>query len=270
MMNESMKTVEVEGEATPATCRVISPATLEGGATFEAQVDGITFMVTVPEGGVGAGDDFEVPYPTKAASVEQPPEAPITTAVPIAGTAYEVAEASTNAVNAYDIPTGKWRFGLCDCFEACCCPCLMGWCCTPILMGQVMQRMKFNWLGCPNEASDQPPLCIVYTAITLVLLVLGSIIMSLTRGWGIIIWYIWGLYMIIVFTCARFEIRKKYKIEGTCGCCGDDNPVDDCCTVYWCSCCSAIQVARHLYDPTKTEYNAWTQTGADYDAPEIV
>ena len=35
--------------------KVIAPATLPGGAVFEAYVDGIKFNATVPEGGIGEG-----------------------------------------------------------------------------------------------------------------------------------------------------------------------------------------------------------------------
>jgi len=243
---------ETKSKTTPATVKVISPATLKEGATFEATVDGIDFTVVVPEGGVGEGDDFEVPYPTKKEETSK--------------TGVSLVDPEKGAVNAYDIPTGKWRHELCDCCSACCCPFLMGWCCVPILMAQVMERMKFNFLGCPNESGGSQPICIVFTAVTLAVVFLGAIIIRFTGYFGVFVWSAWGLYLIIVFTCVRFEFRKRYQIKGCCC----DNPVDDCCLSYWCSCCSAIQMARHLEDPDKAKYNAWTTNGADDNAPEIV
>jgi Cys-rich protein (TIGR01571 family) len=144
----------------------------------------------------------------------------------------------------------------------------MGWLCFPILMGQTMQRMKMNFFGCEKpQGEKQSPICMVYTVITLILFFLGGIILSITREYGYIIWALWGWYMLIVFTCARMTIRKKYKIEP--GCCGD-NCLDDCCNVYFCSCCTAVQMARHTHDENEHHYNCLSQTGLDANAPEIV
>ena len=45
--------------------RVVAPATLAEGYSFEAIVDGRMFIVMVPEGGVKEGQEFEVPYPVE-------------------------------------------------------------------------------------------------------------------------------------------------------------------------------------------------------------
>eukprot|EP00957_Ditylum_brightwellii_P026594 2011352-Ditylum_brightwellii.AAC.1 len=42
--------------------QVIAPATLNGGYTFDAMYDGVTFTVSVPEGGVVKGQRFIVPF----------------------------------------------------------------------------------------------------------------------------------------------------------------------------------------------------------------
>jgi Cys-rich protein (TIGR01571 family) len=228
-------------------------------------VDGKTFVVTVPDGGIGEGDNFEVPYPkTTNADTDAIPIAAAAVAVPAAD-----AVTNKNEVVAFEVPTGQWRHGLFDCFSSCCCPFAMGLCCFPILMGQNMQRLKLNFLGCERAegSSEQPPICMVYTAITLILLLFGSLILALTKRYGYIVWAIWGWYMLIVFTCARMTMRKKYKIKP--GCCGD-NCLDDCCNVYWCSCCTAIQMARHTHDENEYHYNCSSQTGLNPDAPEIV
>ena len=91
-------------EETAATVTVIAPANLNAGQTFEAEVDGKTFTVTVPDGGVEKGGKFEVDYPSKSA--------------------------------VSDAPTGSWRKGLCECFSACCCPFWMAWCLPGIVMAQ--------------------------------------------------------------------------------------------------------------------------------------
>jgi hypothetical protein len=38
---------------------------LAKGFAFEATVDGNTFVVVFPEGGIKEGQEFEVPYPLK-------------------------------------------------------------------------------------------------------------------------------------------------------------------------------------------------------------
>ena len=76
-------------------------------------MDGIDFVVTVPEGGVTEGQPFQVPYPdssapsaTEAANVETPATntatAPTTTA-------------TGSAAN--HVITGRWRNDLCSCFD---------------------------------------------------------------------------------------------------------------------------------------------------------
>ena len=127
---------------------VISPATLEAGSTFEAKVDGKTFTVTVPDGGIGEGDDFEVPYPHDVEEAVHVATAAIAVPVPVVvdgdGDDSEEglvvkntnANTNTNEAIAFEVPTGTWRKELCSCCDACCCPFWMGCCCFPILMGQ--------------------------------------------------------------------------------------------------------------------------------------
>lgn len=175
-----------------------------------------------------------------------------------------------NEAIAFDVPTGTWRNGLCGCFDACCCPFWMGCCCFPILMGQVMERLNFDFWGCPRidryRTSLPLPICPVYTAITIFVFVLGLIAMG-TVQLGFILCVIWCWYMLVVFTCTRMNMRKKYKIEPIC--CGD-NCCDDCCTVFFCSCCSAIQMTNHTHDPVVYPYNCTTRNGLNPDDPHIV
>ena len=49
------------------TCNVIAPETMVGGTEFETKnIDGITFIATVPDGGVIKGSAFTVPYPSSS------------------------------------------------------------------------------------------------------------------------------------------------------------------------------------------------------------
>ena len=85
---------------TPKTCTVVAPQTLDAGYTFNAQVDGIDFVVTVPEGGVTEGQAFEVPYPSKTGATNA---TPATNATASAGSTEKI--------------TGRWRNDLCSCCD---------------------------------------------------------------------------------------------------------------------------------------------------------
>jgi len=270
--------------------QVEAPATLQEGSTFEAQVEGNVFTVTVPEGGVEKGDLFIVPYPptekkdgavdllaTSTTSIMKVEEEPLFKAL--------VAPANKQhfVVVNLNVPEGKWRTELCDCCPTTGCSlCCMGWYCTPILMAQVMQRMKFNFCGDPSN--DYEPVCSVFTIIRIatifsvaminillmsqndaVIETIGPILILVLR-----IVQVFGIYSIIAFTRARISMRRKYKIKPSC--CSTDGCIEDCCTVWWCSCCAAIQMARHTHDERKRNntYDWTSRTGLYPGAPDMV
>merc|ERR1712194_701128 len=282
---------------------VVAPATLEAGSTFEAEVEGITFIVTVPDDGVHKGGEFQVPYPDKGAILDDIPIVEATPALLASSLSLPDAEkmeeittvnenSSTsnnhtsygqqpkNTVVAFSVPTGQWRRDFCSCFnDFSCCVCLMGWCRSPIMMGQVIQRLKLNWFGClvtqnydgQKGRQQSQPICIVFTILTVLLIVLGLIVeltfspTLLHVGYAISV--IIGVYFIIAFTCARKSMRERYDLPHTCC---DVPGLDDCCSIYWCGCCSAIQMHRHTHDETKYTYNVVSKTGLDDNAPQIV
>eukprot|EP00980_Cylindrotheca_fusiformis_P004294 scaffold918_cov126-Cylindrotheca_fusiformis.AAC.73 len=49
---------------------IVAPSDMEEGYQFDAQVDGKTFTVTVPEGGVKAGQEFTTTAPFPAEDEE--------------------------------------------------------------------------------------------------------------------------------------------------------------------------------------------------------
>lgn len=230
--------------STPTTCKVVAPATLKEGATFEATVDGITFTATVPEGGVGEGDTFEVAYPSKS------------------------------EVNAFEVPSGKFRHTLCSCFNSCCCLFMMGWCCSSCVVGQVMQRLNFNFFGCPRVNADgtpvtgkRPPVCMMIAAASIATSIIGGVLFSVYPEYGSYPYAIFGWYMLIVTVITRYNMRKKFDIESNC--CGD-NCCGDCLSVWFCPCCSIIQMASHTHDHDAYPYAPLNGTGLKLGAPEIV
>lgn len=132
-------TVKDYGSSTqPANVQVIAPATLNAGYTFDAVYEGNTFTVTVPEGGVVKGQRFIVPFIPPA----------VAEATPIMNTTLLPLN-PPNTTGEDSIPLGVWRDGLCDCCKfGPCHPSLLTACfCRPILIAQLLTRMKMTWLG---------------------------------------------------------------------------------------------------------------------------
>mmetsp|Transcript_36848 Transcript_36848/g.88879 ORF Transcript_36848/g.88879 Transcript_36848/m.88879 type:complete len:345 (+) Transcript_36848:195-1229(+) len=134
-------TAAASASPAPTNVQVIAPATLDAGYTFDAMYEGATFTVVVPDGGVIKGQRFIVPFaPPPAAAV-------ITDAVAVAVPAGRVGDKPQSGRSG--IPTGIWRDGLCDCCRFG--PCHPHFLCAlwfqPLLLGQVLTRMKMTWLG---------------------------------------------------------------------------------------------------------------------------
>jgi gas vesicle protein len=268
------------------TVQVMAPSTMNGGHMFEAEVDGIKFMVTVPENGINQGELFTVPYPTATAATTTTYHSSVMNSTgPRANN-----NNNTNAVNAYDIPTtnGTWRTELFDCFPAgSCCLCCMGFCCTPIVMAQLMQRMKFNLCGVPvrPNGTGYKCVCIVLSIATICICIFGYVfsvyefMIAYYMSFSVWVVYLtiistWFVYLTIISTCTRYSMRQKYNIRSTfCNNCGDENSccggMEDCCAVFWCSWCSTIQMISHTHDARKYPYHLKSQTGLNEYAPDI-
>lgn len=133
------------GSKQPTNVQVIAPATLSAGYTFDAQYEGDTFTVTVPDGGVVKGQRFIVPFTplTETTNVET------AALVPLNSPHNNNRRLHRGGIGDDGIPTGVWRDSLCDCcrFGPCHPSLLNAWFCRPILVGQLLTRMKMTWLG---------------------------------------------------------------------------------------------------------------------------
>eukprot|EP00579_Thalassiosira_antarctica_P006759 CAMPEP_0201888640 /NCGR_PEP_ID=MMETSP0902-20130614/28095_1 /ASSEMBLY_ACC=CAM_ASM_000551 /TAXON_ID=420261 /ORGANISM="Thalassiosira antarctica, Strain CCMP982" /LENGTH=261 /DNA_ID=CAMNT_0048418951 /DNA_START=61 /DNA_END=846 /DNA_ORIENTATION=+ len=241
------------------TVSVEAPSNLDEGYTFEAVHEGNTFLVTVPEGGVTKGQPMVVPFPNDAAG----------------GTGFTV-------------PTGRWRDGLCDCFrhgcfEATCC--LSFWC-SGMALGQVMQRMKHTWYAAPTTNAEKWKktfmivaavwwIAIIWERITNMVgydwvdqcdsngcrkvpIINQSPALSIMRTVAML----FSIYFLYIGIKTRINMREKFNIEGSC--------FGDCCAVFWCSCCSFLQMSRHTHDHKEYDSVCCSKTGLRDDAPEIV
>lgn len=230
---------------------VKSPATLNAGDKFEAEVDGMRFMATVPEGGVREGALFETIHPAMA-----------------------------TLQNQQMVPTGRWRTELCDCCNCnsrdCCLLCCMGTFCNLVMRAQMMQRLGLNISGCqpsPSPTSIQNRnVCPMIVSITVIVYVLYVMALSLESpsviSLMVLVAFGWSMFLLVALTCARASMRTKYQLPETC--CSDSGYLDDCCITYWCGCCSAIQMISHTHNASEYPYDCCSQTGLGRNAPEIV
>jgi Cys-rich protein (TIGR01571 family) len=231
----------------PSTCTVVAPSTLAAGYTFPANVDGIDFVVTVPEGGVTEGQAFQVPYPNNRNQ----------------GVASSSTGPTTATNGSFTVPEGHWRSDLCDCGEIILDPLFwMGLCCTPVLLGQVMQRFKLNACGIPRNYQNT---CAIMVVLWVIFLALFFGFTNEVSGWLAFLWFI---FMIIAFTNTRYQYRYKYNIPPS-NCHGCDGKLDDCCCSVWCHCCVVIQLARHTHDHREYPYQCCTLIGLDRNDPEV-
>jgi len=243
--NYSLETEKVDPEepmvlATPvstvptsATVRVVAPATLVEGATFEAVVDGISFLVAAPEGGVEKGEAFQVPYPRirQRKNVQGP----------------------------------RWRYDLFAC--PCSCMCFVAFLCPLLLHSQVMERMNFNIGGCRRRVDYRstatgfpicPTLVATYYGLYFLMFVFGALQYDEAYFIFYFLFYAWAVFCITAMVNARMSFRQTYNLPSTC--CGE-NCCDDCCITYWCGPCSAIQMANHSADPNVHSYALFSKTG---------
>lgn len=256
------KAVLPAATATPMVS-VVAPATLPEGYTFDAEVNGTVFTVTVPQGGVKEGQTFMAPMIVDSTSVQ----------------------------DYHKVPHGRWRDGLFNCFGVGICHpslCLTYWC-RPLALAQIMTRMQLNFCGeqkGPAAASNtfkyMLVLWLVYFGTEQVL---GALVMSYTPQepnddsvtieysttywalYGVLraLQFMFGIYMLVIIIRTRSLVREKYSIpeENCVGC-------EDCCCGVFCNCCVVAQMARHTADYDTYPAACCTNTGLPSNVPGIV
>jgi Cys-rich protein (TIGR01571 family) len=267
---------------------VESPGTLSAGYVFQATYNGVIFPVTVvrevkgtrwyrtivlrlvllipsrfpfrtskPPGGVTEGQKIVVPFTNHETTSELTPLAAIDTA-----------------------PHGHWKDGLCDCCKygplhpALC----NAFFCPQILMGQVLTRMRMDWLGSPATEYDWQMtfrriaiIVIVYYVLSLILqpdsteVIMAddetvTVIHHEGPLWKSILYNVlscsFGLYTLIVMVRLRAAVRAKYEIPTKqCG------KMEDCCCVVFCGCCTVSQMARQTANYEEIRAVCCTDTG---------
>ena len=214
------------------------------------------------------GQSFQVPYPTTTTTTGNP--AASSTVVP-----------SSVANHDHVIQEGKWRHGLCDCFELCdncgCSPengCMFwqGWWCTPLLLGQLMQRGHLSPFGVP---ATQPGHYQNTYGFVMVVWIAFLVVFGIFRQYTVWIYYV---LMALLITNVRYYVRRKYAIPASCcveqggstgGCCAEGRVEDFCCG-FWCTCCTVIQMARQTQDIREYPYQCCSLTGTRPGDPDVI
>jgi len=160
---------------------------------------------------------------------------------------------------------GRWRDGLCDCFR-------LGFChpsilnsmfCPLIMLGQIMTRMKLNWLGQPSTQQsewERTFRTLVYILIAIIVFNLlfgppppvtnsdGYVTIIETRPSVVVSLFnianvVFGMFCLWLTCRVRGNVRSKYNIpESKClGC-------EDFCCSFWCNCCTLAHMARQTVD----------------------
>lgn len=169
--------------------------------------------------------------------------------------------------NATNVPTGAWRYDLFSCFDTCDNGMFwMSWCCTYIAMGQLLQRLKLNMCGLQGDYYKNT--CIGWTILWAISLIVYCIVISVSNGYGVFFYYILALVALAALTNARYYMRQKWSIPADC--CDGNGCLGDCCCVFWCNCCSIIQMMRHTHDERVDYYSCGSVTGLNAEAPEVV
>ncbi|GKY98761.1 hypothetical protein MPSEU_000832400 [Mayamaea pseudoterrestris] len=269
MKNQRMQ--EDDDQLDSQFIRVVAPATLEQGYTFDVMLHGEAFTVTVPEGGVTKGEEFEIPYPTL--STEETVTGQAWTDDDVANDdgsidkepiqhEQHINEETTSSTK---LVAGRWRHSLCSCCDVFTQATFwLGLCCTPVLMAQLVTRLKLDWQGRSNASREEVSLSFNKIMLSFIaVLMLGYI--------PVVGLFIIVAYLILIITCVgrnvRGSMRRKYNIRSSTCCC---EPLDDCLCMCLCGGCSTIQMARHTHNDKEYPGYCCTTTGLEQDAPEVV
>lgn len=284
MANEPDIFVPAVATSSTVFVEVESPGDLPEGYVFDAIYDGQTFSVTVPPGGVNRGERFSAPFEPKLLP-------PMITAM---------ATPSPSSPNGIDnggsissSPSGYWKDGLFACFKHGIChpSCIIGFFATPILIGQVMTRMKLNYLGEPAPVEEWKRtfrrIAFIFVAFVILLMITSPtpqfdiddddtyfphIKTNTPPGMGIvnnIVTLAFAIYFILILARLRRYIRATYQIPNgqTCSLCHSNED-------FWCACCcvccTTCQLARHTADYDNQPALFCSETGLPATSPIMI
>jgi Cys-rich protein (TIGR01571 family) len=237
-----------------AKIRVVAPATLNEGYQFDVKVSGKTVTVTVPEGGVQAGESFEIPYYDKQQKEEDDDDDDETR---------DLGASNSDEDDSNAPPMGRWRHAMCSCCDVFTQATFwVGCCCAPLLVAQLVTRLGLSWKGLATDSKEEASMSFSKIVIaSIICLIFGYIPIA-----GTLILLIFLLYLLVfVGGNLRNSMRIKYKIPATTYEC-----IDDRMCMCFCGCCSFIQMARQTHDDKEWPGACCTTNGLEFSAPLIL
>lgn len=231
----------------PKSILVKAPADLQEGFTFDVLVEGKPYTVTVPEGGMQQGEEFEIPYEDG----EEPPMLP----------AISSSEDAASNVDDNGAPYGRWRTHWCACCDVVTQATFwMAICCVPVLIAQLLNRLSLNWRGKADHTRETAlsynKILLSYIAILLIGTIIGTYLLVLVYTLVLLLYTGRNL---------RAHMRKKYNIPSRL-----PSAVEDCCCMAFCGCCATIQMARHTHNDKEYSGYCCTNNGLEPEAPKVV
>lgn len=227
---------------------VVAPADLPGGYHFEAEIEGRRFLATVPAGGVQKGETFSS-YMRDLEKVGS------------------------------DIPVGRWRDGLFDCCSiGCCHPVICNALCCPLaILGQIMTRVGFDFLGRPSRDNGINGPNTLFSILCFWVFVNLALFSAYNFKWSqgmelsmadlgalafVNVSYL--LFVVYLASATRGSLREKYYIRES-----RFHDLEDCCCATFCLPCTVCQMARHTADYEEYEGVCCNDTGLPdaYESP---
>ncbi|CAB9520713.1 expressed unknown protein [Seminavis robusta] len=169
---------------------------------------------------------------------------------------------------------GKWKTPLFACLspKAWCTsslPC-MSCCCGSIVMGQLMTRLRLNWLARLDHERYNRTFGIL-VAITF------CYFCTVAFGIGGFVYPFFCLVIVLLGMRVRALMRQHYRIPARYCCpkvtCGYPEKIiawEDFCCLFWCTCCATVQMAQQTHDDKEYPYECFSPTGLPPHASEIV
>ena len=281
--------------------RVVAPATLEENFTFDVLLNGKPFTVVVPAGGVAKGEEFEVPYPRDDGDdykkddgdgnnndnrddIERTDSDDLALP-PTMSNSSDEDDHSTDENDRLGAPYGRFRVSLCSCCDVLTQATFwMALCCFPVLLAQVLTRLRLKWNGqeIEKEQDDDDFTCTdknyqqheseeenAMTFNKIVLAFVGVLALGhIPLVGSVIVFVFYMVTMIWIGGNLRRYVRRRYKIPRTCSMCPGD--VEDRCTMGFCGCCAMIQIARHTHNDKEYPGYCCTTTGLELGAPQLL
>ena len=168
--------------------------------------------------------------------------------------------------------TGKWnddifactRYGICHPSLIC------ALCCRFVLIGQIMTRLKLDWLANPAPAGEWSKTFKTLVYITVAYIVLAILFAPSDpeddqSSFSQLINFCFAIFLWFLLTKVRKIVRQRQNIpEKNCiGC-------EDFCCAFWCGCCTIAQLARQTTDYDEEEARFLTSDGLSPKTPVVI